>query len=546
MAGWKPHVGFQSIGLDMRYVVHELAYLGDRGGGKSVLLLADYAINIQEHPAKDFSKTGKLESGPCRPWNGILFRKHVREFETLIERSKEVLYGMFGNYRTGGQAQFLEGEHKWVFYDEKRKPYDDVSLLLVPLEHDSDIDQYVGLEWQWVGFDDLPQWGSMKPYFKIMGSMRAGKPGIPIRTRVTGNPGGRGIGEVKKHFKVPDGPKEVVRKQSMVPTIFKDEESGQELVRMFLLCLREENIDLKKANPHYMAWLALSTQGNEQLKKAWIDADFSALFGQYFTIFNPDIHRIDDPYTIFPNGRVPAHWKLYGHLDYGESAPTAFGLWAVDPEENKYLIADYYAAGEWSGFHAGAIKDLCMNCVWTGGRMPSVVFADSAIWHTRSAENAMARNRTVAKTFQNEGNLRLRPSIKGPGSRVRGWRYLKQCLAYQFDEEGKMIKKPSLYYLANCENWEHEMKNAVYSEKGDREDIDDGCADHHLTGTIYFLGGSGKPKKQDEPLPIEASYPTMKYFDRQRENHKRNKPIESFYVPGNAVRMEDFAQNVGV
>lgn len=533
MAGWKANVGFQTIALDARYVIPELGIFGNRGGGKTGVVLADYAMNILEHPDP---KTGKILQGPCRPWKGIVFRKHYKEFETLIERTKEVYYGLFGNRDDGGRAKYLEGDKKWVFYDEKGKPYNDVFQLLFPVEHDADIDQFIGQEFQHVIWEELPQWASSRPYFKMMASIRAGKPGVPMRVRSTGNPGGPGIGWVKEWFGIPDGSAQEAKRASIEnQKIITDPRTG--IVRGFLVGMLEENQPLLNNDKGYQARLLQATLGDPELEKAWVHSDFSALFGQYFKVFSPNIHKID-PEDFFPGGRLPAHYKLYGHLDYGENAPTAFGLWAVNPEGERFLFEEHYQAGEWAGYHAGAIKDLCANSPWTGGRMPSIVFADSQIWHTRSAENATARNRTVAKIFENEGGLRLRPSVKGPGSRVRGWRFMKQCLSYVIDGAGRMIKKPTLYYAGHCENWEREVKNAVFSDKGDKEDIDSGCDDHHLTGTIYFLGGSQRSIRPPEETPEEASYATLNYYRQQAKNRAKGRTVETFLVPSNNARVD--------
>jgi len=71
---WGPQIGFQSQALATRLFVDELAILGDRGGGKTSALLGDYAQDV---------KLGEK-------WKGILFRRTTDEFETIIERSKEM------------------------------------------------------------------------------------------------------------------------------------------------------------------------------------------------------------------------------------------------------------------------------------------------------------------------------------------------------------------------------------------------------------------------------------------------------------------------
>ena len=77
---WSPQIGSQLDFIDLRQCVPEAIIAGDRGGGKSAVLIADAAL-------------AKIEQGEY--FKGILFRRHLGEFETLLERSKEVFYGYF-------------------------------------------------------------------------------------------------------------------------------------------------------------------------------------------------------------------------------------------------------------------------------------------------------------------------------------------------------------------------------------------------------------------------------------------------------------------
>lgn len=487
MSGWKPNIGFQTIALDLRYTVPELGIFGDRGGGKTGVVLADYAMNVLEHPDP---VTGEIKEGPCRPWKGIVFREHYKEFETLIERTKDVYYGLFGNRDDGGRAKYLEGEKKWVFYDEKGRPYPDVFQLLFPIDHESDIDQFIGQEFQHIIWEELPQFPTLRPYFKMMASLRTGKPGIPIRVRATGNPGGPGIGQVKERFGIPDADKDAARRESFENGKYiKDPKTG--IVRAYLVGLHEENIPLRKADPNYRNRVLAAVEGDAQLEKAWVHSDFSALFGKYFRLFRPEIHRVDPVEVLAPYGGVfPPYWKLDGWLDYGDgAAPTSFNLVVTSPENVSYVIAEYYDWNEYPSAHAAACEDLYRGCPYTKGRKPARVWADSQIFYTRIAAQAAQMNKRVSDVFRREAGLNVIPSNK---DRMSGWRQVKELIAWKMNDEGEFTRRPQVYYFPECVNFEREMKDAVHSERGNAEDIDAGCSDHALDGFRYWAMGARK------------------------------------------------------
>jgi len=466
---WSPQIGFQTAALDARTVAFELGMFGDRGGGKTGVLLADYAMDVP---------IGK-------PWKGIIFRRTTDEFETLIERSKDMYYGLFGEK----YAKFYEDNMIWKFSNG-------ATLQFSHMFRDSDVDKFIGREYVFCGYDDLPQFASPAPYIKMLASMRTSYPNIPMRIRSTGNPGGPGIGWIKQRFRIDEK-----NPRASSGKLIVDPRSG--LTRMFLLALYEENRIHQKNDPFYRKRLLMATDGDSQLERAWIHADFSSLFGQYFTIFNEDVHKADPVETLAPHdGKVPSNWKLEAWLDYGESRPTSFGLVATTPENVSYIIAEYYGVGEYASKHAAACEDMYRSCPYTSERKPSRVWADSQIWYTRAAANAAAMDRTVAAVFKNQADLNLVPSVKGPNSRVLGWRQLKELLAWEGGINGKLIRTPRLYYFPDCVNWEREIKDAVYATAGNRDDIDTGCSDHSLDGCRYWAMGAGKgyvPKQKQEP-----------------------------------------------
>ena len=479
---WAPQLGSQLDFLELRQCVPEVFIGGDRGGGKSAALIADAAL-------------AKIEQG--EKFHGVLFRRHLGEFDTLLERSKEVFYGYFPD----GEAKYLAGDKKWVFKDGS-------GLTFEMMEHDTDVDKHLGLEYTWIGFDELPQWPRPRPYLMMLASLRTAHKGVFVRVRSSGNPGGAGIGWIKKRFNIPDTPDECAAASGR---LVEDSETG--LDRVFIYSRLHENKVLLNADPFYKQRLAASVEGDPELRKAWINADFSALFGQYFKVFDSDVHCVS-PYDLWPDGTVPNNWRILGSLDYGENSPTSFGLWAISPELVHVRIDEYYKAGEFASHHAGQIKSLCLNNPYTGGRMPQVVWADSALWNTRANQGGAVLNRTVADIFKTEAGLRLRPSMKGPNSRVTGWRYVKEMLAQK-----------KLLYFEECHDFEDEMKNAVFADTGDREDIDKTCMDHSLDETRYLIMASRRGLKPT--APPEASFATWSYLKDRRSGKTR----DSFMVP---------------
>jgi hypothetical protein len=463
---WKPHMGFQTAALDAKLFVDELFMGGDRGGGKTGTLLADFALDVNLG-AK---------------WKGVMFRKTTDEFETLIERSKEMYLNMFSG------AKFLEDDMLWKFPTG-------ATLQFFHMFRDSDVDRFVGQERTWIGWDELPQFANPKPYLRMLASVRTSGKNIPMRVRGTGNPGGAGIGWIKQRFQIDDkDPKGSSGK------LIIDPRTG--LTRMFLLSLYKENKTHQQQDPNYRKRLLAATEGDPELERAWIHADFSALFGAYFKLFDDEIHKADPLQVLEKHGGTfPPYWRLEAGLDYGESAPTVFQLWITSPEDVSYLIAEYYDVGEYPSEHAAACEDLYRSCPYTKGRKPARVWADSQIFYTNIAAQRASLNKKVSDVFRREAGLNVVPSNK---DRKAGWRHMKELLAWKKNEQGVFTRTPSLYYFPECVNFEREIKDAVHSETGDREDIDKGCSDHAIDCARYWSMGARKGAAPQKEKPVGA------------------------------------------
>ena len=493
---WLPQPGFQMDALEARYFCDELFGGGNRGGGKTDWLLADFAADVKRYG---------------RDWKGVLFRKTFSQFREIIDKSKELYHVWFPG------AVFKEGTLEWHFPNGAK-------LLFFHMAEDSDADKHLGIQYTWIGWDELPHWPTPRPYNKLKACLRSTVKGIPKRIRSTGNPGGPGLGWIKRYFSIPNDPSDIGGE------LFTDPDT--EMSRMFLRSTVTENRALLDADPGYLGRLKSATEGNPQLQEAWITGNFNVFFGKFFTMFDPVIHCAD-PNDVLKEGKIPYKWRLYGSLDYGEAAPTSFGLWTVDPEGRAYRLCEFYQGGLWVSEYAGRIRELVANCPYTGGRFPERVFADTSIFYTRAAANYGQMNRMISDVFRREAGIQVVPSVK---NRLAGWRYLKEALSWKKASDGTLTRKPRLYYFPECEDFERSMENAVHAgdEDNPREDMNTKGEDHACDDARYFVMGalSGRdPDKEDGP-----SLPTTDWY---RKIRKRDNNKESFMIPDTPIDIDE-------
>ena len=459
----EPQVGPQSLALETRRFVYELLFGGARGGGKTVFLLMDYAVDVLEY---------------AKEWQGILFRRSYPRLDQIVRLSKE----MFPSIDPG--AEYRTGEATWHFSNG-------ATLKFRHLDTEADADNYQGHSYSWIGFDELGEWPTPHSYNRIKATLRPGTlqksaENVFRRIRCTANPGGPGHGWIKEYFiePCPEGNKPLI-----------DTETNRN--RMFIPSFVTDNRMLLDRDPDYIESIRASTQGNEQLFEAWLYGNWDIFFGRFFEQFEPKIHQID-PEEILEAGRIPESWKIEGSLDYGEASPTSFGLWATSPEGLSVRIDEYYRSGLWVSEHAGNIAALIENNPYTGGRRPLRVWADPAIFHTRAAAGMAAMNRMVSDVFRSVG-LNV---VRSNNDRLTGWRFLKNQLAWKKGDDGALDVKPSIRYFAGCSDFEREMTNATYAgtEDNPKEDMDTNGEDHSCDETRYFVMGRslGHIKKKED------------------------------------------------
>lgn len=165
---WRPNPGPQSRFLSLR--CFEALYGGAAGGGKSDALLVD-AIR-------------GLGKGYGRNYAALLLRREFPDLEMSLMRRAHALYPRLGGVWTGVNKT-------WTFPNGE-------TVRFGHAQHELDVHQYQGAEFQFVGFDELTSFTEYQ-YVYLISRLRSSA-GVPCRLRAATNPGGPGHDWVFKRF----------------------------------------------------------------------------------------------------------------------------------------------------------------------------------------------------------------------------------------------------------------------------------------------------------------------------------------------------------
>lgn len=263
--------------------VFEVLFGGARGGGKTDGELGEW-ISHQDQYGKDAS--------------GLMVRRSIRDLEDTIKRSRE-LYLPLG-------ARFHEQDKVWRFPNK-------AEIKFRYLDNDRDADHYQGHSYTRVYVEELTQFASPVPIFKLMATLRSGT-GVPCGFRATANPGGPGHHWVKERYidPAPAGWKVFERE-------FRNPWSGKSIKRDWVFIPSKLN-DNKYLGDEYVANLYMS--GSAQLVKSWLEGDWSVVEGAFFSEWSSERH-------VIPPFAIPPHWRRFRSGDWGSAKPFSIGWWAV-------------------------------------------------------------------------------------------------------------------------------------------------------------------------------------------------------------------------
>jgi hypothetical protein len=460
---WSPHPGAQRRFLTCP--VWECLLHGNRGGGKTDVLLMDFSKGVGKGFGSDYS--------------GLLLREATTELGDVIKKSKKWFPRMFPG------AKYNEATKRWKFPGGESLWFNYARVL-------ADYDQYHGHEYPWIGWEEVTNHAVPEVYLKLMSCNRSSNPNIPKKYRATCNPSGPGHAWVKMRFieQIQEGR---ILRESM--TLELPDSDGNliptevEITRTHLFSSLNENKTLLRADPLYKAKLIQMTQDDEMLKKAWIDGSWDIAIGGFFTdVWDHRVHVLN--YID-----IPKSWKCIRSFDWGSSKPWSVTYFVESNGEQPTLSPCYIPSGSviiineiygWNGKpNEGDMADsqeiarrvlLMDNKILTEyGLKVEAGPADTSIYDVKDGTS-------IGKNMAKFGLFWTR-AYKGSGSRVSGWSLIRQMLGASIRRD---LESPHLYFLPQAQ---HHIRTFPLAQRDPKkpEDIETNGEDHCLDGTRYGL-----------------------------------------------------------
>ena len=197
-------------------------------------------------------------------------------------------------------------------------------IVLGHYRNESDIDAYLGIEYDGVGIEEATQLAEKK-ITDIRTCVRTSRDDWRPRSYFTTNPGGVGHAWFKRRI--------------ITPARLKCETDTR-----FVFATSKDNAFL---NRDYMKVLG-DLKG--WLRAAWMDGDWDIEAGQYFSTWRHD--RLVRPWF-----KAPENWRVWASMDYGFTHPTAVYLHA-EADGKRYTLDEYVQRKTLVPQHAANIKAM--------------------------------------------------------------------------------------------------------------------------------------------------------------------------------------------
>lgn len=468
MPAWAPLPGSQYQFLSSP--IFETLLAGNRGGGKSELLLMDFAKDVGV--------------GWGQNWRGILFRQELGDLDEMIRKTESMFKPLFPGFR------FLRSKADYAAIWPTGE-----ALLFRHMKDEEEYKEYHGHQYPWIGWEELTQWDNDKAYKLMFSCCRPTVPGIPCRIRSNTNPSGPGHNWVKKRFKLPGQYGRVIREPLEDP-------------RVAIKSRLAENFILTHSDPNYLNRIRKAATSKSQAD-AWADGNWNVTEGGMIDdVWDETIHTIPDLH-----GRhIPSGWSISRSYDHGQARPFWCGWWAESNGEpiklpDGRLIGrvrgDLVLFKEWYGCKTGEEntgltmrvtkiakgildrdRDMGVEGRVIGGA------ADTEIW----SKDNRGLGRAPIDDF-NDMHVVFDQADKSPGSRKRGWGLLREYLEGAIPGRGGIREKPGIYVCQRCTHW-LELVPTMPRSKDDPDEIPEKYEDHPADGTRYRLTWAFKGMKR--------------------------------------------------
>lgn len=439
-------------------------------------------------------------------YRAVIFRRKTTELSKLIDEARSIycnppINAKFVIKRPGdpGPSINIPGGGR---------------LFLCHLQHEDDKMNHHGLEYQFIGFDELTTF-TLTQYLYMFHRLRSTIPGVWSRMRSTTNPVGPGLSWVKKRFiRMGKHYLDPYRRYYWIQDPSADDPyqnpQGLPATAHMPGAMSRIYIPGKLAENKYIQDLEgyrnqIRAMGRKY-SAALLESDWDVFSGDFFDDFGPR-HKVD-PFQI------PRTWRLLGSLDPGWSSPCSFGLSAVDPKGGIWRLFTYYTSRQSQSYHAEMIAERTRGFTYTDGRMPELVVSGHDAFRPESRKEFAASENYFEDDMKRHGFT----MVKASTARIPGWWAWKDA-----------IKRGMWHYFDGYNDALIDEITAAQHDEDDPEDIlgrgnDNTVFDHALDECRYLVMAAYKAERPKVVDPF-AGRPQWGVSVEERSRRSRDPRI---------------------
>jgi len=454
---WAPQPGPQHALIDCPLPL--IFFGGARGGGKTDGVLGKWALKESQYGDN---------------FNAIMFRRTTVSSEDAIERSKQI-------YRPLG-GTFNESTKTWRMPNGGR-----VSFRY--LDRISDADEWQGRNVTDIWIEEAGQYATPDAVDKLFGVMRSAG-GVPVQMIMTANPGGPGQTWLRDRFQLHPFP----RNPRMIKITINEGEIDGAVIPSRIT----DNKVLLTQDPRYLDRLKMV--GSPELIRAWLEGDWSAIEGAFFSEWDERKHVI----RPFP---VPEDWLRFRAMDWGYAAPFSVGWWAVAGDEYRHDGAvlprgalvryrEWYGAkGPQKGLRMTAEEVAAGILEREAGEKIAYGVYDPAMWAEDGGPSLFERmSKAGVRGARKADNSRV-----GREGHIGGWDMMRARL--RGDGE-----RPMLYCFETCRDSIRTIPTLQH-DPDKAEDLDTDAEDHAADEWRYAcMSRPWTPRPREVEKPKELVY----------------------------------------
>jgi len=416
---------------------HAAARMADRADGPDQV-----GLGGTRGPGKSHAALAQVGIDDCQRIPGLKFLYLRKVQKSAAESLEDLVYKVFANT----PMEYVPSRGRIVFPNGSR-------ILLGGYRNDSDIDKYLGIEYDGAVIEESTQLSTQK-HLKIGGSIRTSRTDWRPRIYHTTNPDGVGLQYFKRLFVLPwRAGQERESRTRFIPVSYK-------------------------ANPYLNEGYVRFLEGlTGPLASAWRDADWDAFEGQAFPEWKYETHVVQ-PFKL-PNNSL--RWRA---VDWGYAAPWCCLWLAKVPDSGRvYVYREAYETQLTDTQQAQRIIDLTA----ADERIAYTLADPNSYWEQKS--DMEGKIYTPADVYAQVG-VGLE---KADNHRLDGKRRIHEALALRPDG------LPGVQVFSNCFNLIEQMGTLIF-DPVHVEDVDTDQEDHAYDTFRYGLtsyGGKTRDKERD-------------------------------------------------